>query len=161
VQKPGAIRAFSYGEAGVTRETRKVEWRRLLLLIPRLLALVLLWRFLMDWPAASIPAYAGLAHDVVGIVLLYLLVVFVMAPMLEACGERIDRSTEHEVTSFRWICGFALLAAVAIALNRLRYYLEIDADPLYNRLWNVLIVLAGAAVYGLIRYVDRRRIRSR
>ena len=139
------------------QKSRKVDWRRLLLLIPRVVAFVFLWRFLMDWSASSMPAHAGLAHDVIGLVLFYPLAVFVLIPALEACGEKIDRSTQHEVTSFRWISFFALLAAIAIGLNRLRYHLGIDTDPLYNRLWNALIGLTGAAGYGIMRYLDRRK----
>ena len=141
----------------MARETRKVECRRLLLLIPRLLALALLWRSLTDWSASSMPAYAGLAHDVIGVVSFYLLAVFVMVPGLEACGEKIARSQQKDVTSFRGVCGFALLACLMIGLNRLRYFLEIDADPLYNRLWNVLMGLTAGIVYIIMRYLDRRK----
>ena len=103
------------------------------------------------------PAYAGLAHDVIGVVSFYLLAVFVMVPGLEACGEKIARSQQKDVTSFRGVCGFALLACLMIGMNRLRYFLEIDADPLYNRLWNVLMGLTAGIVYIIMRYLDRRK----
>jgi uncharacterized membrane protein YfcA len=141
----------------LTLTKKKIQWRRLLLLMPRLAALAFLGPFLIDWTASRLPAYAGLAHDVIGLSFIMLLVVFVAIPGLEACGEKIDRSIQQKGLSMRWTCGLALLCALLIGLNRLRYHLAIDAVPLHNSLYNILMGVIGAAGYGLMRYLDRRK----
>jgi hypothetical protein len=179
LKKPGAIRAFFvrgsdrveslqtvalpkhrldvYSEAKLIPTTTKVQWRRLLLLIPRLAALVVLGRLAIDWLPSGMPAYAGLAQDLVGVLIVSLLVVLVAVPALEACGVKVDRSMQQDGTVIRWAYGLALLAGILIGLDRLRYFLKIDAVPLHDRIYNVLIGLIAAGGYGMIRYLVRRK----